>query len=270
MYKAVQTYLSTKYNPSVHCIRVSKKDDDDDSDELEVNISHGQQVVDIYEGIKFKWYSTFKKVLPTNPNYRQGDENDESVVAFEDKFFVLTFQKKYKDVALKSYLPFVLSRAKAIREESKTLRLYSNFYGNWESVSLRHPATFKSLAMDSETKREVMEDLARFVKRKEYYKRVGKAWKRGYLLYGPPGTGKSSLIAAMANYLRYDIYDLELTQVSNNVELRALLVGTTNRSILVVEDIDCTVDVGPRKNKSESRGKKDTNSESENEKVITL
>ncbi|KAL2898704.1 hypothetical protein RDABS01_006847, partial [Bienertia sinuspersici] len=34
---------------------------------------------------------------------------------------------------------------------------------------------------------------------------IGRAWKRGYLLYGPPGTGKSSLIAAIANYLKFDI-----------------------------------------------------------------
>ncbi|KAK9177111.1 hypothetical protein WN944_029130 [Citrus x changshan-huyou] len=40
----------------------------------------------------------------------------------------------------------------------------------------------------------IMDDLERFLQRKEFYRRVGKAWKRGYLLYGPPGTGKSSLI----------------------------------------------------------------------------
>jgi chaperone BCS1 len=43
----------------------------------------------------------------------------------------------------------------------------------------------------------------------------------------------------MANYLCYDVYDLELTKVSDNSELRALLIQTTNRSIIVIEDIDC-------------------------------
>lgn len=87
-----------------------------------------------------------------------------------------------------------------------------------------------------------MDDLDRFVKRRKFYKRVGKAWKRGYLLYGPPGTGKSSLIAAMANYLKFNIYDLELTSLQSNSELRRLLVSTANRSILVIEDIDCSRD----------------------------
>jgi chaperone BCS1 len=82
--------------------------------------------------------------------------------------------------------------------------------------------------------------------RKEYYREVGKAWKRGYLLYGPPGTGKSSLIAAMANYLHFDIYDWELTELSSNAELRRLLIAMPNRSIVVVEDIDCTVEFQDR------------------------
>lgn len=113
-------------------------------------------------------------------------------------------------------------------------------------MNLDHPATFETLAMEQEQKTKIMQDLERFVKRKDYYRRVGKAWKRGYLLYGPPGTGKSSLIAAMANYLNFDVYDLELTELRSNSDLRTLLVATANRSILVVEDIDCTIDLQDR------------------------
>lgn len=65
-------------------------------------------------------------------------------------------------------------------------------------------------------------------------------------MYGPPGTGKSSLIAAMANYLNFDIYDLELTELRCNSELRRLLISMANRSILVVEDIDCTIEFQDR------------------------
>jgi mitochondrial chaperone BCS1 len=88
--------------------------------------------------------------------------------------------------------------------------------------------------MDHKLKQSIIDDLNRFIKRNDYYKKIGKAWKRGYLLYGPPGTGKSSLIAAMANHLRFDIYDLELTAVTSNSDLRRLLVGMGNRSILVI------------------------------------
>ncbi|KAJ6296008.1 hypothetical protein OIU77_005912 [Salix suchowensis] len=66
--------------------------------------------------------------------------------------------------------------------------------------------------MDPAKKAEIMEDLKDFANGQSFYQKTGRAWKRGYLLYGPPGTGKSSMIAAMANYLGYDIYDLELTE----------------------------------------------------------
>jgi len=77
----------------------------------------------------------------------------------------------------------------------------------------------------------------------DFYRRTGKPWKRGYLLYGPPGTGKSTMIAAMANHLNYDIYDVELTVVRNNNDLRRLLIETTSKFIIVIEDIDCSLDL---------------------------
>lgn len=50
----------------------------------------------------------------------------------------------------------------------------------------------------------------------------------------------------MANYLNFDIYDLELTELRCNSELRRLLISMANRSILVVEDIDCTIEFQDR------------------------
>ncbi|KAF7142414.1 hypothetical protein RHSIM_Rhsim05G0072300 [Rhododendron simsii] len=61
-----------------------------------------------------------------------------------------------------------------------------------------------------------------------------------------PGTGKSSLIAAMANYLNLDVYDLELAAMRSNFELRNLLISKANQSILVVEDIDCSIELQGR------------------------
>ncbi|KAK3410374.1 hypothetical protein EUGRSUZ_J02374 [Eucalyptus grandis] len=103
--------------------------------------------------------------------------------------------------------------------------------GAWSPVNLNQPSTLETLAMDPKLKKMLIDDLDRFVGRKEYYRRVGKAWKRGYLF----------LVAAMANYLKFDIYDQELSGLRSNVKLRRLLVTTANQSILVVEDIDCTM-----------------------------
>jgi hypothetical protein len=96
---------------------------------------------------------------------------------------------------------------------SKTSSMYSGGRHMWQSVPFKHPSTFDTLAMEPDSIARIKGDLKSFMEGKDFFERVGRAWKRGYLLYGPPGTGKSSMIAAMANFLKYDVYDLELTQV---------------------------------------------------------
>ncbi|CDY71107.1 BnaCnng71360D, partial [Brassica napus] len=104
--------------------------------------------------------------------------------------------------------------------------------------------------MDPEKKEGIRKELVKFSKGKDYYKKVGKPWKRGYLLFGPPGTGKSTMISAMANFLEYDVYDLELTTVKDNSDLKRLLLDTKRKSIIVIEDIDCSLG-GKKKKASE-------------------
>ncbi|GJR71649.1 reverse transcriptase domain-containing protein [Tanacetum coccineum] len=59
------------------------------------------------------------------------------------------------------------------------------------SDNLDHPSTFATLAMDTDIKEKVKNDLDSFVASRDYYLSVGKARKRGYVLYSPPKTGKS-------------------------------------------------------------------------------
>ncbi|KAL3720432.1 hypothetical protein ACJRO7_005278 [Eucalyptus globulus] len=100
--------------------------------------------------------------------------------------------------------------------------------------------------MDLELKKKILNDLDRFVRRREYYRRIGKTWKRGYLLYRPTGTGKQAWLPQWPKTWNFDIYNLELSRLHSNAELRRLLVDTTNQSILVVEDTDCTTKLQDR------------------------
>ncbi|KAF8077242.1 hypothetical protein N665_1054s0019 [Sinapis alba] len=178
----------------------------------------------------------------------------------EKRGFTLRIKKKDKSFILNSYLDHIMETAKEIRRKSEDRLLYTNSRGGsvdsrglpWESVPFKHPSTFETLAMDPVKKRQIMEDLKDFAECESFYRKTGRAWKRGYLLYGPPGTGKSSMIAAMANYLGYDIYDLELTEVRSNSELRKLLMKTSSKSIIVIEDIDCSIDLKNRCKKQKS------------------
>ncbi|VVB14974.1 unnamed protein product [Arabis nemorensis] len=239
LYSAAQAYLSSKISPDASKLRITR---DPNTKDVSLYLSQGEVVSDIYQGIEIKWrYLEGSKQMPVEDGGQdQGNFNWEC--------FEMSFDKKHRDLVLNSYVPYVEKEAKLIKNEKRILKMhsYSESHYRWESVNFEHPSTFETMAMDDELKRSVMGDLDRFIKRKDFYNRVGKAWKRGYLLYGPPGTGKSSLVAAMANYLKFDIYDLQLASVKGDAALRRLLLSTKNSSILVVEDIDCSVDLPTR------------------------
>ncbi|GMN29360.1 hypothetical protein TIFTF001_002404 [Ficus carica] len=248
IYEAAEIYLGGKISPSTQRLKVSKPEKEKS---FTITVERNETVVDVFNGVKFKWILVCRQVEANNGGFHNPRDLN-STLRSEVRSFELSFHKKYLDLVLKSYLPQIVSESKSVKQEKKTLKIFTvdpeRLYRKnaWVPTNLDHPATFETLALDTEIKNFILEDLERFVSRKDYYRKVGKAWKRGYLLYGPPGTGKSSLIAAMANYLNFDVYDLELTELRANTDLKKLLITMANRSILVVEDIDCTVDFHDR------------------------
>lgn len=185
----------------------------------------------------------------------------------EKRGFTLRVRKAQVRTILGPYLDHMVAQAAEIRRRSQDRYLYTNSRGGgldsarpgspWEAVPFKHPSTFATLAMDPDKKSELMADLKDFAEGESFYRATGRAWKRGYLLYGPPGTGKSSMIAAMANYLGYDVYDLELTEVGSNSDLRKLLMKTTPKSIIVIEDIDCSLNLSGNRSSKRISGRAD-------------
>jgi chaperone BCS1 len=84
----------------------------------------------------------------------------------------------------------------------------------------------------------VKTDLDQFLKSKQYYNRLGRVWKRSYLLYGASGTGKSSFVAAMAKFLCYDVYDIDVSKITDGSDWKTLLMQTTAKSMILIEDLD--------------------------------
>ncbi|XP_050228219.1 AAA-ATPase At3g50940-like [Mercurialis annua] len=230
LFNALATYLgssaSTNSTPPPRVV-VGKSES---MKTLTYGLDKNSEITDIYDGVPMKWCYYI-------------DVN--SALHFELRWYQLRFHKRFAELVKNKYLPYILETAKRIQDVNKVVKFYTTRGGRdgWSSkgIKLDHPMTFETLAMDGEMKQQVMDDVDNFIKGKEYYKKIGKVWKRGYLLYGPPGTGKSSLIAAMANYLNFNIYSLNLSAITSDSALENLLLHMSNRSILVVEDIDCSV-----------------------------
>ncbi|KAI3692180.1 hypothetical protein L6452_31990 [Arctium lappa] len=252
-YVAIERYLSTN---SANRAKRLKANVVKDCQSVILSMDDYEQITDDFKGIKIWWTSS--KTIPQQRAFFSYRDDDEK------RFYKLTCHRKNRDIVTKVYLQHVLDEGKAIATKTRQRKLYTNNKSEndgwrskrtmWSHIVFEHPSTFDTLAMDPKKKKDILSDLTTFSKSKDYYKKVGKSWKRGYLLYGPPGTGKSSMIAAMANFLEYDIYDLELTSVKDNTDLRKLLIDTSSKSIIVIEDIDCSLDLtGQRKEKKDKK-----------------
>ncbi|EXB47696.1 hypothetical protein L484_010480 [Morus notabilis] len=187
VYTAIKTYLSA--NSSARAKRL-KAHDIKDSKSLVLSIDDNEEVTDEFEGVKLWWTSHTSS--PKNNTFSWYPNSDDK------RSYTLTFHRRHRDLITTSYLGHVVKEGKAIEVKNRQRKLYTNgsnesWYGGkrtkWSHVLFEHPATFDTLAMDPKKKKEIVNDLLKFKKGKEYYAKVGKAWKRGYLLYGPPGTG---------------------------------------------------------------------------------
>ncbi|KAM2673637.1 hypothetical protein EV2_014913 [Malus domestica] len=114
--------------------------------------------------------------------------------------FVLQLPKRHRHALLQPYLHHLTARAKEFERVSRERQLFTNnghasYDSGWVSISFCYPSTFETLALDPQLKNQLTGNLMASTE------------------------GKSSLITAIYNYLCYDVYDLELTKVSDNSEL---------------------------------------------------
>jgi ATP-dependent 26S proteasome regulatory subunit len=126
---------------------------------------------------------------------KSGKENIEILNTFLDECVEL-YKKEITDIKEQMTYEFV----KSYIDDNENVKM------SFQSTIFKSNKTFDNLFFDG--KEEVLKDIREFSKKTsieekakiiQHYKRIGKPYKRTYLLHGPPGTGKSSLIKAFIN-----------------------------------------------------------------------
>ncbi|KAJ0042164.1 hypothetical protein Pint_19342 [Pistacia integerrima] len=192
----IRNYLSTR--ATLHAKRF-KADVVKDTQSLILSMEEKEEVSDEFKGVKVWWELRHKPPSRTQSISFYGGED-------EKRFYKLKFHKRHRELITGPYVKHVLAGGKDVAVKNRVRKLFSNnpsknWYGwrqrKWSHVPFEHPSTFDSLAMETKKKEQIKKDLRKYSEGKEYYAKIGKAWKRGYLLYGPPGTGKSTMIGLL-------------------------------------------------------------------------
>lgn len=109
----------------------------------------------------------------------------------------------------------------------------------WKGNLTHSTKTFGTVILDRDVKEELCDDLDTFMNSETWYSSMGLSYKRGYMFHGPPGTGKTSLVLAIANKAKYNIYSLDLSKVRNDSVLDQAFESLPEKCIVMLEDVDC-------------------------------
>ncbi|GLJ26048.1 hypothetical protein SUGI_0499780 [Cryptomeria japonica] len=208
------------------------------SDSVRISPEDGEVIWDCFQGVTVWWTMSKTKTFFRERN------------PVESQILTVRAKNPSRDF-FHAYFSHIERSSTNYKKTDNDLIISQNNKQWWSSIRFTHPSTFETLALDPKIKQIILSDLNRFKSNKEFYQRIGRSWKRGYVLYGPPGTGKTSLVAAIAKYMKYDIFELKLSKVKDNSELRQLLGKTWNHSVIVIEDIDWCPNLTQRGGKME-------------------
>lgn len=119
---------------------------------------------------------------------------------------------------------------------------------DWESYSTGNYKRFNNIIMRPERLDSLTKDVTSFLESEDSYKKRGVSWCRGYLFHGEPGCGKTSLVKAIANEAKMDIYCMDLSIIENDQEMRTMFRKIPAKALVLFEDIDTSTDIVKKRN----------------------
>ena len=126
--------------------------------------------------------------------------------------------------------------------DQRITRVYSSASDYWRVCATYRARPADSVILPEGMLENLANDVRRFYSRRDWYRRLGVPYRRGYLLAGKPGNGKTSTIVALAGLFDAPICVLDLSSVlMSDDKLRDLLYSAPQGAFLLFEDIDAVV-----------------------------
>ncbi len=116
----------------------------------------------------------------------------------------------------------------------------NNKKGEWEKSGVHVKRRPETVVLQRGVREKIFNDLDSFIDSENWYIDRDVPYTRRFLFHGCPGSGKTSLIKSMATKYSRNLYFLILSEVESDGQLLKLMADIRfDRSILVIEDIDC-------------------------------
>lgn len=138
-----------------------------------------------------------------------------------------------KDFPLQPEKPFQIT-------VSQTYNQHGSYV--WTRGKTTNGRSMDSLYLEDTLKNNLEQVIIQFLDNRDLYERFGRRWKHVCLLYGPPGTGKSSIIRALGTRFKMNLYELIVNEKMSGIDMAMLVGQIPEKSILMMEDIDCLFD----------------------------
>ena len=136
-------------------------------------------------------------------------KKDESVVARFTIYTIKFTSKMYTSIEIEKKIENWIK----IWENESFLKPIQITHDTYESKDFKSFKTFDNLFFDG--KDTLIKTLDRFKNNEELYKKIGRPYTLGILLYGEPGCGKTSVLKAIANYMKLDIHSINIRNFDN-------------------------------------------------------
>lgn len=247
-FRALMYYISTnckvdeliEYEVSKYCRRT---DDDIITADYRVNQPYEFSITNDIKGIientqvDIKSYGVEKKVIKTTLDIFSNTLSSNELIKFIEKCDT-DYSTFLKEKSLKDQLYIDISWN--IKEKECI----------FESCKWTSNINFNNKFF--ENKEVIINKLNYFLENKKWYQEQGIPHTIGLLLEGEPGCGKTSFIKSIANLTGYHILNFklceqfdfkELERIIFNEQINKDLIIPLNKRLIILEDIDCMIDI---------------------------